>query len=84
MSSNSVVHTCLTCGTSLDPDDEVVRAVQQSFDHVGGKEVGLKQTRYVHIGEEAQVVALGGWTLMDRGRLRDLTSRDVSESNDRL
>jgi hypothetical protein len=84
MSNSSVVYTCLTCGTPLDPDDEVVGAIQQSFDHVGRKGDAHKESRYVHAGEEAQVVALGGWTLMDRGRLRDLTSRDVSESQDRL
>jgi hypothetical protein len=84
MTSNTVIHTCLTCGTVLDPDEEVVRAIQDSFDDVGGQEVSHRQTRYVHVGDEAQVMALGGWTIMDRGRLRDLTSRDVIESQDRL
>jgi hypothetical protein len=29
-------------------------------------------------------MALGGWMITRRGRLRDLTSKDVTESSDRL
>ena len=79
---NTAVHVCLVCETPLDPDDEVIQAVHASS--VGGDGMTHRQTAYVHVGEDAQVIALGGWTISGRGRLRDLTSRDVTESSDRL
>jgi hypothetical protein len=81
---NSTAQMCLVCETPLDPDEDVIWAIQDSYDHVGGRDVQVKRTGYAHVDEDAQVMALGGWTVMGRGRLRDLTSRDVQESSDRL
>jgi hypothetical protein len=68
---SSVVHLCLVCQSGFDPDDEVLRAVHTSFEMVGGEDVSRKETRYAHVDEEQQVRALGGWTVVDRGRLHD-------------
>ena len=81
---DSAVEICLVCQTPLDPDEEVIQAVHGSSVDVGGDARTHRQTAYVHVGEDAQVIALGGWTISGRGRLRDLTSRDVTESSDRL
>ncbi len=72
---DDAVQMCLVCQTPLEPDEEVIQFVH-------GSSAG--RTGYAHIHEDAQVMALGGWTLAGRGRLRDLTSRDVTESSDRL
>lgn len=72
---DNAVQMCLVCETPLDPNDDVIQFVHASSDG---------RTAYAHIDEDAQVMALGGWTITRRGRLRDLTSRDVAESSDRL
>ena len=79
---NDAVQMCVVCQTPLDPDEEVIQAVRVPSDHVRGG--GGRQTVYAHVGEDAQVMALGGFTVASRGRLRDLTSRDLNESADRL
>ena len=56
---SSVVHLCLVCQSGFDPDDEVLRAVHTSFERVGGEDVSRKETRYAHVDEEQQVLALG-------------------------
>jgi len=66
---------CLVCETPLDPDDDVIQFVHTSSDG---------RTGYAHIDEDAQVMALGGWMITRRGRLRGLTSKDVTENSDRL
>jgi hypothetical protein len=81
---NSAVHMCLICETPLDPDDEVIWAVRDPSDVIDGEMAAHKHPDYAHVDEEAQVMALGGWTVMGRGRLSDLTARDVQESADRL
>jgi hypothetical protein len=72
---DNAVQICLVCETPLDPDDDVIQFVHTSSDG---------RTGYAHIDEDAQVMALGGWIITRRGRLRDLTSKDVTESSDRL
>jgi hypothetical protein len=72
---DNAVQMCLVCETPLDPDDDVIE-----FAHASS----AGRTGYAHIDEDAQVMALGGWSITRRGRLRDLTSRDVTESSDRL
>lgn len=72
---DNAVQMCLVCETPLDPDDDVIE-----FAHTSS----AGRTGYAHIDEDAQVMALGGWSITRRGRLRDLTSRDVTESSDRL
>jgi hypothetical protein len=79
---NDAVQMCVVCQTPLEPDEEVIQAVRRPSDH-GGDVVG-RQTVYAHVGEDAQVMALGGWTITGRGRLGDLTSRDLTESTDRI
>ena len=72
---DNAVQMCLVCETPLDPDDDVIQFVHTSSDG---------RTGYAHIDEDAQVMALGGWMITRRGRLRDLTPKDVTESSDRL
>ena len=72
---DNAIQICLVCETPLDPDDDVIQFVHTSSDG---------RTGYAHIDEDAQVMALGGWIITRRGRLRDLTSKDVTESSDRL
>ena len=72
---DNAVQMCLVCETPLDPDDDVIQFVHTSSDG---------RTGYAHIDEDAQVMALGGWMITRRGRLRGLTSKDVTESSDRL
>ena len=72
---DNAVQMCLVCETPLDHDDDVIQFAHASSDGRMG---------YAHIDEDAQVMALGGWTMTRRGRLRDLTSSDVTESSDRL
>ena len=81
---DSTVQMCLVCQTTLDPDEEVIQAVSDSSGDARGEGMAHRPTAYAHVGEDAQVIALGGWTISGRGRLRDLTSRDVTESSDRL
>ena len=38
---------------------------------IGGQQVSRDETRYAHVDEEEQVLALPGWTIVDRGRLHD-------------
>ena len=68
---SSVGHLCLVCQSGFDPDDEVLRAVRASSETVGGREVSRDETRYAHVDEEQQVLALGDWTVVDRGPLHD-------------
>ena len=68
---SSVGHICLVCQSGFDPDDEVLRATRTSTETVGGQEISPEETRYAHIEEEQEVVALGGWTVVDRGPLHD-------------
>jgi hypothetical protein len=68
---SSVVHLCLVCQSGFDPDDEVLRAIHTSSEMVGGEQVRREETRYAHVDEEQQVSALGGWTVVDRGRFHD-------------
>jgi len=68
---SSAVHMCLVCQSGFDPDDEVLRAVRTSSEIVGGEEVSRDETRYAHVSEEQEVLAVGGWTVVDRGRLHD-------------
>ena len=81
---DNAVQMCLVCQTPLDPDEDVIEAIHGSSDYVGGGAGAAGRTGYVHFDEDAQVMALGGWTISRRGRLRDLTSKDVTESSDRL
>ena len=81
---DSTVQICLVCQTPLDPDEEVIQAVYGSPSDAPGEGMAHRHTAYVHVGEDAQVIALGGWTISGRGRLRDLTSKDLTESSDRL
>jgi hypothetical protein len=81
---DSAAQMCLVCQTPLDPDDEVIQAVHGSPADLGGQGAGYTRASYAHLDEDAQIMALGGWTIVGRGRLRDLTSRDVMESSDRL
>lgn len=68
---SSVVHLCLVCQSGFDPDDEVIRATHTSSETVGGEVISRHETRYAHVEEEQQVLALGGWTVSERGRLHD-------------
>lgn len=68
---SSAEHICLVCQSGFDPDDEVIRAVHTTSELVGGQEVSRTETRYAHVDEEQQILALGGWTVVDRGLLHD-------------
>ena len=68
---SSDAHLCLVCQSGFDPDDEVLRATHSSSEMVGVEQVSRKETRYAHVDEEQQVLALGGWTVVDRGPLHD-------------
>jgi len=81
---DDAVQMCLVCQTPLDADDEVIQAVHGSSGDVEGQRRSDERAAYAHVGEDAQIMALGGWTIVGRGRLRDLMSRDVTESDDRL
>lgn len=78
------VQMCLVCQTPLDPDEEVIGAIPGSSGDVGGPWGTDGRAAYAHVGEDAQIMALGGWTIVGRGRLRDLMARDLTESSDRL
>ena len=69
---STVAHVCLVCQSGFDPDDEVIRAVHTSTDMVGGQEISRTETRYAHVDEEQEVLALGGWMITGRGLLHDL------------
>lgn len=81
---DDAVQMCLVCQTPLEPDEEVIAAFRGSSGDVGGQRSADGRAAYAHVGEDAQIMALGGWTIVGHGRLRDLMSRDVTESSDRL
>ena len=68
---SDIGHVCLVCQSGFDPDDEVLRATRTSSEVVGGQEITRTETAYAHVGEEQQVEALAGWTVVDRGLLHD-------------
>ena len=68
---SSVGHLCLVCQSGFDPDDEVLRAVRTSSENVSGREISRNETSYAHVDEEQQLLALGDWTVVDRGPLHD-------------
>lgn len=69
--SESDAHICLVCRDRFDPNEEVIRVIQDSFDFVGGDEVARSDVRFVHPHEEEQA-RLEGWRTTTRGRLKDL------------
>lgn len=68
---SSTGNLCLVCQSGFDPDDEVLRAVRTSSEIVDGQEISREETAYAHVGEEQQVAALGGWTVVGQGPYHD-------------